>query len=150
MKINYSELFKNAHKEAHEIVSKVGDYMVAFKIALADQWKVVRAMKLNEEQITKLEKDGWARWTKGNFDRMYFNADKNGILDIDYHKSGSISSAAWNGEGISNADARCFKGMKCWIDVDNAKVQVKFYGSHKDLKAMLEDAAKKSLDKAIA
>ena len=47
MKINYSELFKNAHKEAHEIVSKVGDYMVAFKIALADQWKVVRTMKLN-------------------------------------------------------------------------------------------------------
>ena len=70
MEINYSELFKNAHKEAHEIVSKVGDYMVAFKIALADQWKVVRTMKLNEEQITKLEKDGWARWTKGNFDRM--------------------------------------------------------------------------------
>ena len=40
--------------------------------------------------------------------------------------------------------------MKCWIDVDDAKVQVKFYGSHKDLKVMLEDAAKKSLDKAIA
>lgn len=149
LEINYSELFRNAHKEAHEIVSEVGDYMVAFKIALTDQWKAVRAMKLNEEQIAKLENDGWARWTKGNFDRLYFNPDKNGILDVDYHNSGSISSATWNGEGISNSEASRIKHMKCWVDVEDAKVQVKFY-SDDDGAEMLQKAAKKSLDKAIA
>lgn len=150
LEVNYSKLFRNAHKEAHEIVSEVGDYMVAFKIALTDQWKAVRAMRLNEEQIAKLESDGWSRWTKGNFDRLYFNPDKNGVLELTYHKSGNIDSADWNGERVSNGEAYRIKSMKCWVDVDNAKIQVRFYGSNDDEAEMLQEAAQKSLDKAIA
>lgn len=150
LEINYSELFRNAHKEAHEIVSEVGDYMVAFKIALTDQWKAVKTMKLNDEQIAKLENDGWARWTKGNFDRLYFNPDKNGILDIDHYKSGHISSAAWDSEGVSNREAYRLKSVKCWVDVSDEKVEVKTNSSLEDEAEMVTSAAQKSLDKAIA
>ncbi|KAB1977207.1 hypothetical protein [Lactobacillus crispatus] len=150
LEIDYSELFRNAHEEAHEIVNEVGDYMVAFKIALTNQWKVVKTMKLNNEQIAKLENDGWARWTKGNFDRLYFNPDKNGVLELTYHDSGTINTADWNGDRISNGEAYRIKGMKCWVDIDNAKIQVRFYGSNGDEAEMLQTAAQKSLDKAIA
>lgn len=150
LEINYSKLFKNAHKEAKEIASEVGDYMVAFKIALTDQWKAIKTIKLNDNQIEALENDGWSRWTKGNFDCFYFNPDKNGVLELTYYNSGNIDTADWDGERISNGEAYRIKGMKCYINVDNAKIVVKFWGSNDDEAEMLQSAAQNSLDKVIA
>lgn len=147
---DYSKLFKNAHKEARQIVSEVGDYMVAFKIALTDQWKIIKGTKLDDNTIASLEKDGWSRWTKGNFDRLYFNADKNGVLDCDYYKSGNISSATWNGEGISNSQANRIKAVKCYMNVADGKITCTYYGADAEEADMLKEAAQASLDKAIA
>lgn len=147
---DYSKLFKDAHKEARQIVSEVGDYMVAFKIALTDQWKAVKTTKLSDSTIASLEKDGWSRWTKGNFDRLYFNADKNGVLDCDYYKSGNICSATWNGEAISNSQANRIKGVKCYMDIADGKITTSYWGSQAEEADMLREAAQKSLDKAIA
>lgn len=150
LEVNYSKLFRDAHKEAREIVSEIGVYKIAFKIALIDQWKIIKKTKLSDKQIEALENDGWARWTKGNFDRLYFNADKNGVLDVDYYKSGNISYAEWDGEEISHSKAYRIMDIKCYIDVNNAKVNVKSWDSNDDETDMLQDAAQNSLDKVIA
>jgi hypothetical protein len=50
---------------------------------------------------------GGNRWQKNQMDRVYFNnlGSRSG-LDVDYYKSGNISSAAVQGKGISNSRAR--------------------------------------------
>lgn len=151
LQVDYSELFKNAHAEARKIVAEVGDYMIAFKIALTDQWKKAKTIKLNDDQIAKLEKDGWSRWTVKNYDRLYFNSNKNGILDIETYKTGNICYSAWNGEEISHAEAYRILNLKCYVDVADARVTIRSYGSADDDEIdMLKSAATKSFEKAIA
>lgn len=151
LEINYSELFKNAHKEAREIVDEVGDYMIAFKIALTVQWKKAKKIELSESQIFKLEEDGWSRWTNYGYDRLYFNPVKNGTLKLTYHNSGNIDTAKWNGEDISNGRAYRIQGMKCFINVNDASVKVTNYrSSDEDEAEILAQAAKNSFEKAIA
>lgn len=102
---------------------------------------------LEEKAIAALEKDGWARWTKGKYDRMYFNAEKNGVLDLDYYNSGNIRSAAFNGEKISNSAAYRIKSIKLWVDVKDGKIWTKTMG-HVSEEDDLVACAKKSLAKA--
>lgn len=67
--------------------------------------------------IKVLEKKGFRRWTKGNKDRLYFNVEKSGYLDVDYYKTGSVRSAYLNGERISNAEAYRLMAVKCFINL---------------------------------
>ena len=57
---------------------------------------------LTDNQITKLEKNGFNRWTKGDHDRLYVNATQLG-LKCTYYKTGSIDRAYFNDELISCA-----------------------------------------------
>ncbi|MCT0164365.1 hypothetical protein EFM11_02175 [Lactobacillus helveticus] len=120
-KTNYSKLFQDAHKEAREIVS--------------------------EDKIAKLEKQGWSRWTKGNFDRLYFNAQKADVLDLEYRTTGTISNAAWNGKEISNGEARRILSMKAYVDIASGKLSVRYYrNGDSDEAEMLRKVAQDSLD----
>lgn len=65
----------------------------------------------------KAEKNGWARWTKGNFDRLYLNIEKSGAIEVERYKSGFISYAALNGEKISHARASVILGTKVYYDI---------------------------------
>ena len=51
---------------------------------------------ISEDKITKLEKQGWSRWTKGNFDHLYFNVRKADVLGLEYHTTGTINNATWD------------------------------------------------------
>lgn len=68
------------------------------------------------------------RWTKGGFDRIYFNWTKLG-LDVDYYKTGNISYAKWQGEEISHTEARRIMSCKVWIDVKTETIYYKGFCS---------------------
>lgn len=88
---------------------------------------------MTENMINKLVAMGCNRWTKGNHDRLYINADLLGV-ECDFYKSGNISSAWFRGEKISNAQALRYLGGKTYIEVATGEV-------HSDYDA-LADAAR--------
>lgn len=72
---------------------------------------------MTTKDIEALEKKGFRRWTKGNKDRLYFNIEKSGYMDVDYYKTGNVRSAYLNGERISNAEAYRLMSVKCFINL---------------------------------
>lgn len=78
------------------------------------------------ETITAI---GGSRWTKGGHDRVYINdwAEFAG-LDIDRYNTGNISSAAYQGEGISNRQASLILGAidKVWFDAADGKLHARY------------------------
>lgn len=78
---------------------------------------------MTEKQIASYEAKGFNRWTKGNMDRLYINAKDLG-LEVDYYKTGNVSSAKWCGESISNADGRRFLSSKVFVDVKTGELHV--------------------------
>lgn len=79
--------------------------------------------KLNEKQIAKLEAKGFNRWTKGNHDRLYINCTSYGC-EFEYYSTGNIKNAYFNGELVSNAEGRRFKGTKVYIDIKTGELNV--------------------------
>ena len=75
---------------------------------------------MNNERISELEKLGFKRWTKNNFDRLYINASALG-LDCSYYKTGNISGATFKDRHISNCEARRMKDAKTFIDIKTGK-----------------------------
>lgn len=76
---------------------------------------------MTNEMIAKLEAKGGKRWTKGNMDRMYFNATALG-LELDYYKSGNICDAYFKGEKISNAKGGRYACAKTYVDLSTGMV----------------------------
>lgn len=70
---------------------------------------------LTDKQIERFEEIG-NRWTKGTHDRIYFNATDFGLV-YDCYKTGNVSSAAVDGERISNAACRRILFVKSYVDV---------------------------------
>lgn len=63
------------------------------------------------------------RWTKGQMDRIYFDLDKIGVLEVSRYGSGNISSAAWcDGESISNTKAARLLSTKIWMDATTGAI----------------------------
>ena len=96
---------------------------------------------LSEITIKKLEGKGFSRWQKGNLDRLYINASQLGLVCW-YYKTGNISSAEFNGERISNCQARRYKAAKTFIDAGTGKVHGDIPELVEAATAMLEDAEK--------
>lgn len=78
-------------------------------------------MALTEEKITDLISKGFKRWTKCSMDRLYINAAQLGLV-CTFYKTGNISSAEFNGVGISNSQARRMRASKTFVDVNTGKV----------------------------
>lgn len=118
MTINKSELFKAMWKNIKEFAMTKSE-------ALKKAWKDAKeaARKAAEPAKTFIEKaiEKGNRWTKGRFDRIYFNWEQMG-LEVEYYNTGNISSATWKGEEISNSEAYRIAGCKVWIDVNDEKV----------------------------
>ncbi|QAS70247.1 hypothetical protein DLJ48_06795 [Oenococcus sicerae] len=77
---------------------------------------------MTEIDFTKAEAQGWVRWTKGDKDRLYFNIDKNGALDLGYYKSGNINFSELQGEKISHAEAYKLLSEKVYFDLNTGKM----------------------------
>lgn len=102
-------------KRAWEIKREDSEYVFAACLKLA--WAEAKVV----ERIADFEKMGFNRWTKGNFDRLYINADRLG-LDCDYYKSGNICGATFEDEHISNSEARRMKSAKTYIDIKTGRL----------------------------
>lgn len=110
------EIVKNA---VAKFGGKAREYMAeALRMAWAE--KKGTAKQSRDDIITALTKK-YGRWTKQGFngkvyDRIYFNATDLG-MEVSYYRSGNISSAAVDGEHISNCEARRIMGGKAYFDL---------------------------------
>ena len=112
---------------------KVREY---FSEALKMAW----AQAKSSIDIEALEKKGFNRWSKGDMDRLYFNIQKSGHMDVDYYKTGNISYASVDGEEISHR----FLAVKCFIDLKNDNRLVIQYGGP-EAREVVENVVKKVL-----
>lgn len=99
-----------------------------------------------DDEINTLTDRGFKRWTKklsnGKvMDRLYIKPEYLG-LELTRYKSGNISSAKFNGETISNSEARRIEGTKCYVDVATKEVVC----DREDLK----QAAQEVIDDALS
>lgn len=108
----------------------------------AEALKMAWAQAKNGIDIEDLEKKGFNRWTKGEMDRLYFNLEKAGALELDYYKSGNLRSAYLDGERISNAEACRLLAVKCFIDLKNGNKLVVQYGREEAQEVVRELAEK--------
>lgn len=88
---------------------------------------------MTEQSIERYEEAGFKRWTKNGMDRLYVDAKVLG-LECTYYKSGNVSTARFNGNSISNRDARRLMGAKTYIDVKDGTL----HSTRDDLKAATE------------
>ena len=113
--------------------------------ALKMAWKEANeaGKGLTEEQVKALISKGFTRWTKCDKDRLYFDLEKAGLMEIDRYKSGRISYSEFQGEKISHSLAGKLLGVKVWIDVQTGQMYSKAYDEEsKDIVVAL---AKKAL-----
>lgn len=135
------EIMKNAWRIAREGQKSFGGKVTEY---FAQALKMAWAQAKNSINVEDLEKKGFRRWTKGNKDRLYFNVEKSGYLDVDYYKTGNVRSAYLNGERISNAEAYRLMSVKCFI---NLKHDNHFVVQHGGLEAreIVRELAEKAM-----
>lgn len=100
-----------------------------------------------DEEINTLTDRGFKRWTKklpnGKvLDRLYIKPEYLG-LELTRYKSGNISSAKFNGETISNSEARRIEGTKCYVDVATKEVVCDREDLKKAAQEVIDDALSK-------
>lgn len=105
---------------AHEIARTLdGDYTARLALALRQAWLEARLIQA-----------GGRRWTKGEFNRIYFNnlAELYG-LRYDTYRTGNICWAELDGERISNNSARqilfTLNSAKVWYDCNTGRFEAK-------------------------
>ena len=76
---------------------------------------------MTEKMIKALESKGFHRWTKGDYDRLYANAEDFGLYTESYN-SGNIRYAELNGVKISNAAAGRILSAKIYIDAKTGEL----------------------------
>lgn len=119
----------DAHKTLRAIIKTAGKE-TAPKAEQSKETKPTEQPKekagFTDDEIKTLTDRGFNRWTKklsnGKvMDRLYIKPEYLG-LELTRYKSGNISSAKFNGEAISNSEARRIEGTKCYVDVATKEV----------------------------
>ena len=119
----------DAHKTLRTIIKTAGKE-TAPKAEQSKETKPAEQPKekagFTDDEIKTLTDRGFNRWTKklsnGKvMDRLYIKPEYLG-LELTRYKSGNISSAKFNGETISNSEARRIEGTKCYVDVATKEV----------------------------
>lgn len=96
--------------------------------------------KMNDKMIEKLESKGFKRWTKGNMDRLYINAQYLG-----YEPETATAMPKLNGESVSRSEARRIVNAKTYIDLKDDTLHNDGYWNDS-----LKDAAQVLIDEAAA
>lgn len=107
-----------------------------------------------DDEIKTLTDRGFNRWTKklsnGKvMDRLYINPEYLG-LELTRYKSGNISSAKFNGESISNSEARRIEGTKCYVDVATKEVVCDRDDLKQAAQEVVDDALSKEKSQVLA
>ena len=142
-----------AKKEMKEIMRKAwniarqGQKVFGGKVSeyFAQALKMAWAQAKGGINIEALEQKGFNRWTKGDMDRLYFNIQKSGHMDVDYYKTGNISYAAIDGEEISHRFAGQILSVKCFIDLKRDNKLVIQYGGP-EAREIVKNVVEKVLD----
>ena len=108
-----------AKKAAKKFGGKAIEYISG---TLKMAWAAVKYVRV-------MESKGFNYWSTADhkIKRLYLNIKKAGLLNVEYYKSGNVSSAEWMDNPISNSKARKLLNVKCYIDLsdDNHELQVK-------------------------
>lgn len=136
---------KKLMKEAWNI-AKEGQKVFGGKVSeyFAEALKMAWAQTKNTISVESLEKKGFNRWTKGNMDRLYFNIERSGHMEVDHYKTGNISFAAIDGEEISHRFAGQILSVKCFIDLKHENELTIQYGGP-EAREVVENVVKKVL-----
>lgn len=112
------EIMKSAWRIAKEAAAKFGGKAIEYIAqALRMAWEGAKGMKKDiTERIDELTAKGFKRWQKNGMDRMYINASTLGLI-CSYYKTGNVRDAYFNGESISNSEARRMLSAKTYIDL---------------------------------
>lgn len=142
----------NAHKTLRAIIKTAGKETApkaeqAKETKPTEQPKEKAAGGFTDDEIKTLTDRGFNRWTKklsnGKvMDRLYIKPEYLG-LELTRYKSGNISSATFNGERISNSEARRIEGTKCYVDVATKEVVC----DRDDLKQVAQEVVDDALSK---
>ena len=140
----------DAHKTLRAIIKTAGKE-TAPKAEQSKETKPAEQPKekagFTDDEIKTLTDRGFNRWTKklsnGKvMDRLYIKPEYLG-LELTRYKSGNISSAKFNGETISNSEARRIEGTKCYVDVATKEVVC----DREDLKQAAQEVVDDALSK---
>lgn len=140
----------DAHKTLRAIIKTAGKE-TAPKAEQSKETKPAEQPKekagFTDDEIKTLTNRGFNRWTKklsnGKvMDRLYIKPEYLG-LELTRYKSGNISSATFNGERISNSEARRIEGTKCYVDVATKEVVC----DRDDLKQVAQEVVDDALSK---
>lgn len=102
---------------------------LAARVAIGKMKRPVRAVVYSIETMLAI---GGRRWQKNGHDRVYLN-NWAAFADIEttHYNTGNISSATYQGEGISNSQAYKLLGSidKVWFDAADGKLHARYgYG----------------------
>lgn len=142
----------DAHKTLRAIIKTAGKETApkaeqSKETKPTEQPKEKAAGGFTDDEIKILTDRGFNRWTKklsnGKvMDRLYIKPEYLG-LELTRYKSGNISSAKFNGETISNSEARRIEGTKCYVDVATKEVVC----DRDDLKQVAQEVVDDALSK---
>ena len=79
-------------------------------------------MALTEKQIAAYEAKGFRRWTKGDMDRLYINAESYGVT-FEYAR-GRVWGATFGEYDAVPHEARLIKSAKVYVDVATGELHV--------------------------
>lgn len=144
-------VYDNAHKELRAIIKTAGKETAPKaeqpkETKPTEQPKEKAASGFTDDEIKTLTDRGFNRWTKklpnGKvMDRLYIKPEYLG-LELTRYKSGNISSAKFNGETISNSEARRIEGTKCYVDVTTKEVVCDREDLKQAIQEVIDDALK--------
>lgn len=133
------DVMNRAWEISKEAAKKFGGNAVEYIAeALRMAWKEIKSIgKKIIDRIEELEKLGFKRWQKGTMDRLYINASMLG-LNYGRYNTGNIKWAEFQGNSISNCQARRMLSAKTYIDVKTERV----YSDSETLRAAAAELAK--------
>lgn len=119
-----------------------------------EQPKEKAAGGFTADEIKMLTDRGFNRWTKKSpngkvMDRLYIDPEYLG-LELTRYKSGNISSATFNGETISNSEARRIEGTKCYVDIATKEVVCDRDDLKQAAQEVVDDALSKEKSQVLA
>lgn len=106
-----SKLFTQAHQIARQTVAQVGDYMIAFSLALRELYSMTtKTVKSAEQQLIDL---GGKLWEKGSMRRVYLSLDVlNSITGLGWMLNGTKHKFYYQNGGIYKKTTQCDKKTK--------------------------------------